>query len=90
MKQAEMIKLNNAAWLASYIEINRENAVLGSHVFAHKTITKKDGSLATARRNGTTKTWKTRPNDFKIPVKYGLRDCFYITQDNAHEWKIVY
>jgi hypothetical protein len=36
------------------------------------------------RRNGQTKTWKTRPNDFRIPVKYGLRECFYITPDNAH------
>ena len=24
------------------------------------------------RRNGKTKLWKTRPNDFRVPVKYGL------------------
>lgn len=24
------------------------------------------------RRNGKTQVWKTRPNDFRIPVKYGL------------------
>jgi len=24
------------------------------------------------RRNGATQTWKTRPNDFRVPVKYGL------------------
>lgn len=25
------------------------------------------------RRNGATKTWKTRPGDFRIPIKAGLR-----------------
>jgi len=24
------------------------------------------------RRNGATKTWKTRPNDFRVPIKHGL------------------
>lgn len=38
------------------------------------------------RRNGQTQTWVTRPNDFKVPIKYGLRDYTYITQDNAHEF----
>lgn len=25
------------------------------------------------RRNGATQTWKTRPGDFRVPVKYGMR-----------------
>lgn len=25
------------------------------------------------RRNGATQTWKTRPGEFRIPVKYGIR-----------------
>lgn len=36
------------------------------------------------RRNGQTKLWKTRPNDFKIPIKAGLRACAYITHDNMN------
>ena len=36
------------------------------------------------RRTGKTKTWVTRQGDFKIPVKYGLYESAYITQDNAH------
>lgn len=35
------------------------------------------------RRNGQTQLWKTRPDDFRIPVKYGLRDCGAITSSNA-------
>lgn len=36
------------------------------------------------RRNGATKTWKTRPGHFKIPVKAGLRSCAYITHENMN------
>jgi hypothetical protein len=36
------------------------------------------------RRNGKTKTWKTRPGQFQIPVKHGLYDYAYITQDDGH------
>lgn len=32
------------------------------------------------RRSGQTKTWKTRPEQFRIPVKYGLRNSSYIDQ----------
>lgn len=42
-----------------------------------------------ARRNGKTKTWKTRPDDFRIPCKYGLYQYLYITNDNAHEWNVA-
>ncbi len=27
------------------------------------------------RRNGKTKLWKTRPNDFRIPIKFGFKLC---------------
>lgn len=41
--------------------------------------------IVTWRRNGATQTWKTRPDDFRIPVKWGLRDYFQITHLNA-DW----
>lgn len=33
-----------------------------------------------ARRNGATKVWKTRPNEYRIPVKTGLSCYGYVTQ----------
>lgn len=36
------------------------------------------------RRNGQTKLWKTRPMEFSIPVKAGLRSCAYITNANIN------
>jgi hypothetical protein len=39
------------------------------------------------RVNGQCKTWKTKPGRFRLPVKYGLRECFYITEMNAVDWR---
>lgn len=37
------------------------------------------------RRNGKTQRWKTRPGEFRIPVKFGLRDYADITHaDRVH------
>jgi hypothetical protein len=56
--------------------------------FYHRTAKYKDGyTPIQVRRNGRTKRWKTRPKEFQIPVKYGLKECFYIDQRNAHEWQ---
>lgn len=65
-----------------------ENAMSAAR-FEHVSIKNADGSPARARRNGKTKTWKTRPGIFSIPVKHGLRDCFRIENVNASEWNVV-
>lgn len=31
-----------------------------------------NGTFWLCRRNGRTKTWKTRPGEFRIPYRYGL------------------
>lgn len=55
--------------------------------FYHRTLTYKGGKTPIeVRRNGATKYWKREPTKFRVPVKYGLRDCFYIDNQNAHEW----
>lgn len=38
------------------------------------------------RRNGATKLWKTRPDDFRVPIKYGMRQCSYLEAHNAHRF----
>lgn len=47
-----------------------------------------DGSRLRARVNGKTKTWKTRPNAFEIPMKYGFYNtgCFHIFHDGYTEF----
>jgi len=36
--------------------------------------------------NGAVKTWKTRPNDVKVPIKHGLFDYSYLTDQNMREF----
>jgi hypothetical protein len=55
--------------------------------FEHKTEKNADGSRLRARRNGMTQTWKTRPNEFKIPIKIGLCGYGYITHETADQWE---
>ena len=58
-----------------------------------------DGTPMRARVTGKVQTWKTR-DDFRIPVKHGLKECFYISNidhsknlkrtDVSHEnWEVA-
>jgi hypothetical protein len=38
------------------------------------------------RRNGETKLWKTRPAEFRVPVKWGMRGYAYITELDVRDW----
>lgn len=40
------------------------------------------------RVSGRCKTWKTRPGEFRLPIKYGLRESSAITQHNIHMFYI--
>lgn len=67
-----------------------QSSVLNDRGFYHRTMKYKgrDEPLY-ARRNGATKTWKRQPGVFKIPMKYGMYEHFYITNANAHEWSTI-
>jgi hypothetical protein len=54
--------------------------------FQHKTLKNADKTPVRCRVNGKCKTLKTRPDFFELPVKHGLKQCFYITPNNANEW----
>ncbi|NJL54617.1 hypothetical protein HC928_05040 [bacterium] len=38
------------------------------------------------RINGHSYTWKARPHEYKLPVKFGMRACFYLTHDSPERW----
>lgn len=67
--------------------ITKEQALTANN-FCHATLTNKDKTPLRVRRSGKTQTWKTRPEEFKVPVKYGLYESTYITHLNAHEWNV--
>lgn len=40
------------------------------------------------RASGQCQTWKTRPAEFRLPVKYGMYESTAITHDNASDWHV--
>lgn len=65
-----------------------ENAYYGQNFFSRHDFYR-DGSPHQVRVSGKCKTWKTRPHEFRLPVKYGFYQSFYITQANADEWSTL-
>ena len=68
--------------------ISKEIAVSLKHgqILRHKTAIDSKKNPLCCRVSGKCQTRKTRPTEFKLPVKYGLLDSFYITEDNAKDW----
>ena len=69
--------------------LTKETALTLRHgqILRHITITQDKGkALFRVRVSGKCLTWKTRPNEFRIPVKQGLYNSGSITHENAGEW----
>ena len=51
-----------------------------------------NGNWWKVRRNGRTQLWKTRPDEFRIPVKMGFRTCDEFTHhsdfNNGCEYRV--
>lgn len=60
-----------------------------NRMFHHVSLLNADKTPLRARRNGKTQTWKTKPGEFRLPAKHGLKDTFQITDKNAHEWVVA-
>lgn len=73
------------------LPLTKAQAVALSHgaTLYHRTMRNSDGTALRARPNGRCQTWVTRPEEFRLPAKHGLRDTFYITHTNCGEWSLV-
>jgi hypothetical protein len=69
--------------------VTREVAMYHRGEFPHVHLKNRDGTPVRCRVTGACKTWKTRPTEFRLPVKHGLRDSFYIEPHNASDWRIT-
>jgi hypothetical protein len=78
-----MVQTNNF----NIMLVNRQNCESANR-FEHVSMKNADKTPLRVRRNGKTKLWKTRPNEFKIPVKYGMYEYSYITHENCDQWNI--
>lgn len=68
--------------------ITKTEALTARH-FEHVKDKGSDNKPIRCRATGACQTWKTRPNDFKLPVKHGMYNSFYLTHTNAHEWVVA-
>lgn len=56
--------------------------------FVHVNAKTKRGKQIRVKANGKCKTWKTRPGEFRLPVRYDWYTFGYITHENANEWVV--
>ncbi len=72
--------------------ITKEQA-LTANEFHHGACTRTEGPRGGVterverwRRNGSTQTWKTRPLEFRVPIKCGMRGYASLDETNAHRF----
>jgi hypothetical protein len=67
--------------------VTKEQAIaagFGRTEFHYGSFCATDSGPETWRVNGKCKTWKRRPNDWRLPIKWGFRGPFgYVTPGNA-------
>jgi hypothetical protein len=71
--------------------VTKEIAMNAKHgdIFYHKTL--KQGPKGNripmhVRVTGKCQTWKRSPNDFRLPIKWGFKECWAIDHHNCGEW----
>lgn len=77
--------------LASMVWLTYEQAVALRHgdILHHVNKCNSDGTPMRVRVTGKCQTWKTRPGEFKLPVKYGMYESGYLTAANRTEWYVA-
>ena len=53
-------------------------------ILHHEENKNSDGTCQRWKVNGVPKTWKTRPNEVRVPVKHGFRSFDYVTEKDLH------
>ena len=66
-----------------------KNQAITTTRFEHVHLKDSNGEPVRCRAMGKCQIWKTRPDDFKLPVKHGMYDSFYLTPNNAAYWVVV-
>ena len=83
--------MNTTATEMDFQPLTKQQAMLAQHatILYHRANRNADGTALRARTNGRCKVWVTRSDEFKLPMKYGMYEAFYITEWNANQWSLV-
>ena len=68
--------------------VTKAVAVKAGHgqIFFHKHARNADQTAVRVRVSGRCKVWKTRPKEFRLPVKYGLYQSLAITDQTCDDF----
>lgn len=71
--------------------IDKEKAITLRHgqILHHNTLTMSNGEPLRVRVSGKCQTWRTRPTEFRVPVKFGLYRSDAITHENGEYWSVA-
>ena len=69
--------------------LSEVKALKHGDIVHHSEVKNADGTPARGRCNGKVKTWKRDPSRVQVPMKHGLYDCFYITEQNMADFELA-
>lgn len=58
-------------------------------ILHHTSLKNADGTPSRFRVYGKCQTWKTRPNQFRLPTKHGLKTHIQITETIADQFVVA-
>lgn len=68
--------------------ITKQQALTRPSCLYHISLHNADGTPLRCRSAGKCQTWVRKPEEFVLPVKYGIKGYFRITLANASEWQL--
>ena len=71
------------------MNINQAKNLKHGDIVHHKELKNADGTPARGRVNGKVKTWKRDTSRVSVPMKHGLYNYFYITEDNMQDFTLA-
>ena len=69
--------------------LSQVKGLMHGQIVHHKTQKNADGTPARARVNGKVKTWIRNPDRVEVPMKHGMYNCFYITEQNMDDFDLA-
>jgi hypothetical protein len=71
------------------ITLEQAKALTYRQVIFHNTLRDSKGNPSKWRVNGMVKTWVRSPERVKVPLKHGMWDFGYLTEDNLDELSLT-
>ena len=84
----QQIARDQYLWEMNVVTRGKAEKLSYGDILYHLHYTNADGSRQRWKVTGKVKFWKTRPWDFRIPVKYGMRDYGYVTPHTADDFSL--